>query len=265
MHLTHRIFAAAIGTLIWSLALVAQASLISNGDFETVTSTGSPASFAGWNGVGQKADASTFPSVISGTYSAELRKSSTTSYLQQTFSGARSDFAFDMDFAVFPAADSNPNRTMNVLLYYRESPSSNMVNMRIGADNQLSVVGNNSWQNIGSLTAIPTIDTGISGVWDGETPTINHLTILGHFNGSSPYYDVTLNGQTVTDLEFFQGPVPSGTDNFVRTVRLQSGYSDSNWLADNVTIAAVPEPTLLVSWLGLVGVGLLGWMRRRRS
>ncbi len=76
---------------------------------------------------------------------------------------------------------------------------------------------------------------------------------------------MTLNGVTVTGLSYFQGTAPGGTNDSVAMVRLRSAGSDSNWLANNVTLAAVPEPSTFVLFASSIVLGLALLGARRRS
>jgi len=183
------------------LAAPAQASLIQNGNFEQVSGS----TFTGWTYMGTGASVEN-SSVISGTYSAEIvGPIPTGSGLIQSFTEQLSSFVFECDFAVFPVTS---NRSMNILLYYH--PTDNrMINLRVGPNNILQAYNGSAWQNLGSLTALTTADTGTPGVWDGETPKVNHLMVLGYLSptgGSS--YDVILNGVAVSGVSHFQGGAP---------------------------------------------------------
>ena len=245
-----------------ALTNTATANLIANGDFETLGAGGADV-FANWTEYSNGALAESVV-VIGGDYSAELVRGSG-SYLQQAPTVSLADFWFEMDFAVFPRTS---NRTLNVLLYYGPGQSTQMINLRVGDNNQLQAYNGSSFQPIGTLTAETTVDSGGDGLWTDETPTTNHLKIVGHFSDSTPSYDITLdNGvttDTVTGITFFQGTIPGGSTTAVNLIRLQSSSSDSNWLADNVAFI-VPEPGML-AMLGTVLLGLLlaGRCRRRR-
>jgi hypothetical protein len=182
-------------------------------------------------------------SVISGDHSAEIVRPRGNNLFQAP-GKAVSSFEFRMDFAVF-SLTGDGDRTMNVLLYSGPGASRIAVNMRVGGGNRLQAHDGSAWQNIGNLTALPTADAGAEGVWDGEQPVVNRLTIVGHLAAQVPYYDVTLNSQTVKHVRLFQQSFPDGAT--VGRVQLQSLNAASNWLADNLSLVPGPEPEELPS------------------
>lgn len=233
--------------LVVTLALGAhaRAEMIQNGDFEdTWTGTLAPHwTETLWSDM----QPSTSPSVIAGTYSAEIFNGTTSQNVAET----QYDFTFKMDFAVFdlPSGD----RTMHVSL--ENSSSSSLITMRVTAGNVLQIYGGGSWNNVGSLVANATTDAGTTGEWGDETPVVNSLEIVARFSDPTPTYDVTLNDTTVSNLTYsHQDPLTDG----VAEVSLHGASSDSNWLADNVSM--VPEPTTM----GLLGAGAIGLLVRRK-
>ncbi|MDY0170336.1 MAG: hypothetical protein RBS80_27575 [Thermoguttaceae bacterium] len=237
-------------------AYPAPAGLIANGNFESVS--GDPLKFDGWT----YDDATRFTvqsrpggSVISGNYSAEIVRGNVHN-LYQTPSEAVSSFIFNMDFAVFP---NTGDRTMNTQLWWAAGGASDIaVQLRVGSDNRLQAYDGGAWRNIGTLAADTTVDTGTPNVWNGEEPVVNHLSIVGHFGATAPYYDVTLNANTVSNLQFFQSTVPAGAT--VGPIRFQANNGASNWLVDNVSF--VPEPSGAAMLGALVLFALAPWRRR---
>ncbi len=228
----------------------AAADLLANGNFAATAEGG----FERWTtraGRVRVQDAS----VIAGDRSAEIVGPHSDS-LHQTPADAVSSFVFRMDFAVFEIA-SGGDRTMNVLLYCGPGASSIAVNMRVGGGNRLQAFDGTAWRNIGNLTARTTADTGEPGVWDGEPPGVNRLELVGHLDADIPYYDVTLNGNTVKHVRFFQQSLPAAA--VVGRVQLQALNSQGNWLADNVSLAPGPEPEALTP-VDLLGEFLEGPM-----
>ena len=228
-----------------SEAVAAPAGLIANGDFQLVAD-GKPSDWTSQPGRVRLQDAS----VISGEYSAEIVGPHGSS-MHQMIREAVSSFVFKMDFAAFHVAEGD--RSMNVVLYCGPGASSIAINMRVGRGNRLQAHDGSSWHDIGSLTAKTTRDAGTPGVWDGESPVVNQLTIVGHLVAKVPYYDVTLNGDTVKFVRMFQQALPAGAA--LSRVQLQAFNSAGNWLADNLSLTPgpapeeVPMPKLLAGFL----------------
>jgi hypothetical protein len=224
-------FAASVLFVAPSL-LAASDELIANGDFLSAAD-GSPEHWTSQPGRVRVQNAS----VISGDYSAEIVRPHSNN-LYQTPGKPVSSFVFQMDFAVFNLAGGD--RTMNLLIYCGPAASSIAINMRVGAGNRLEAHDGSGWRNIGNLTAKLTTDSGAEGTWDGEQPVANRLTIVGHLVAAVPYYDVTLNGETVRYLRLFQQTLPAGAT--VSRVQLQALNAPSNWLADNLSLIPGPAP-----------------------
>lgn len=246
------------------LAGPAQASLIQNGNFESVTND----KFDFWTYVGSGAYVES-SEVISGSHSAGILKGGGASYIYQSPSEAISAFVFECDFAVFPVPE-NGNRSLNVLLFYH--PTENrMINLRVGPNNILQAYDGSGWQPlisvVGPLTARTTTDIGNDGIWNGETPVVNHLMVLGWLGSSTPTYDVILNGISVSGISYFQGGTPSSPYNTIYQVRFQGSSSDKNWLVDNAVFMRIPEPStgVLLGVGGLLGLAGLFWRRRRQK
>lgn len=235
------VLAAALG------ARAASAGLIANGNFQSM--------------VEGKCDHWTFQaarvrmqdaSVISGEYSAEIVRPHSGN-LYQSPCEAVSSFVFQMDFAVFDMAAGGGDRTMNLVVYRAPGASSIAINMRVGGGNGLQAHDGSTWRDIQNLTARTTPDSAAEGVWNGEEPVVNQLTIVGHLAAEVPYYDVTLNGNTVKHVRLFQQPLPAGAA--VGRVQLQAFNAQSNWLADGVSLTPgpvpeeIPAPNLLTGFL----------------
>ena len=120
------------------LAGPAQASLIQNGDFESVTNN----KFDSWTYQGSGAYVESYE-VISGFHSAGIlsKGGESSSYIYQSPSEAISAFVFECDFAVFSVPE-NGNRNLNVLLFYHPSE---MINLRVGPNNILQAYGGSGW------------------------------------------------------------------------------------------------------------------------
>jgi len=243
------------------LAGPAQASLITNGNFESVTG----GKFDGWTYSPTFGALVESQSVISGAYSAEIITGGgpISSYVQQTPSELISGFVFECDFAVFPVP-TDGNRSANILLFYHPTDL-RLINLRVGPGNRLQAYDGSAWQNLGSLTALTTQDANTLNVWDGETPVVNHLMVIGRLAPTGSTYDVILNGISVSGLTYFQGTPPDSSFHTIQWVRLQGSSSDKNWLADNVVFMRIPEPStgVLLGVGGLLGLVGMFWRRRR--
>ena len=176
-------------------------------------------------------------SVISGQASAEILRPHPNN-LYQNVAESVSSFVFRMEFAVFDVADGD--RSMNVLLYCGPGARSIAVNMRVGAGNRLQAFDGHAWRNLGELRALVTADPGRQGVWEGQQPVVNRLEVTGHLAARVPYYDVTLNGQTLAHVQFFQQALAA--DAHLGRVQLQALNASGNWLADQISLRPGPEP-----------------------
>jgi len=222
------------------------AGLIANGNFQSVSEQGPD----GWTGPAGRIRLQD-SSVISGDYSVEVLRPYNNS-LYQAPSEPVSSFVFQMDFAVFGMV-AGGDRTMNILLYCGPGARSIAINMRVGGGDRLQAHDGTGWRNIGNLTAATTNDTGTKATWDGEQPVVNRLTIAGHLGAEVPYYNVTLNDETVKHVRLLQQAVPAGA--VVGRVQLQAYNAPSNWLADNISLVPgpapeeIPSPKLLAGFL----------------
>lgn len=235
--------------------LVNSGGLISNGNFETAS--GDPLTFTGWTYNGTAAIVQT-DSVISGSRSAEIVRGGGR-YLQQQATEAMATFSFEMDFAVFPV--TGEQRSMNLLLKEGTSGANRAMNFRVKGGGQLQVHDGSTWQAIGSLTANVTTDTNALLEWNGEEPVANHLKIVGYLSDpNNRYYNVTLNGSSVNDLQWFSQGLSPATISYIQ---LNGASSASNWLVDNVSFT-IPEPSS-AAMLGVVLLLAAAPRRRRRD
>ncbi len=175
-------------------------------------------------------------SVIAGSHSVEIVRPHGNN-LHQSPDGAISSFVFRMAFAVFP---NHGDRTMNALIYCGPDAHRIAINMRVGSGNRLEAHDGSGWRTLGNLTARTTADPDMQGVWEGQKPVVNQLVIAGHLAAQVPYYDVTLNGDTVQHVQVFQQSLPP--EAVVGRVQLQALNASSNWLADNVSLAPGSAP-----------------------
>ena len=223
----------------------APAELVANGDLESTS--GDPLRFTDWDYSGSGALIES-ASAIAGQYSAEIVAGS--NYIGQDFSPL-DYFNFGMDFAVFPVGN---NRTMHVQL---SDGGTIVVQLRVGAGNNLQAYDGSAWRDIAGLPAVQTTpDTGTADVWDGEERVVNSLRVVAYLDAAEPYYNVTLNDNTVQGVTFIRN-----TGYPINTVRLAGISANSNWLADNVSL--IPEPSSAAMFLSFLLLTLIG--RHRRS
>jgi hypothetical protein len=247
-----------VAVAILSLCVAAPASAASinlvNGDFETV----SGGAFTGWSMSPSVQSAS----VISGTYSAECKREGSGSGMDALQDLAFApDCTFSADFACFPTS-SNDNRTFSLHFLYGGGASS-ATNFRVVGNGVFQIYNGSSYQTISGLTAQTTVDAGGDLAWNGETPVVNHIEIATHYSAATPSYDVTLNGAKVSGITWFQNNSPNASYTTTR-VTLAGDACVSNFLADNMSITTVPEPsTLVLSIVGLVGLTAYAWRKRK--
>lgn len=245
--------AAVLSLCVVSVASAASINLV-NGDFETV----SGGAFTGWSMSPSVQSAS----VISGTYSAECQRESVGSGMDalQTV-GFAPDGTFSADFACF-AASSEDSRTFSLHFLYGGGAAS-ATNFRVVGNGVFQIYNGSSYQTISGLTAQTTVDAGADLAWNGETPVVNHIEIATHYSAATPSYDVTLNGAKATGIAWFQHNTPNASY-ATTTVTLAGDSCVSNFLADNMSFTAVPEPsTVVLALSGLVGLTAYAWRKRK--
>ena len=274
-----RLMIGIVGVLATMLGTAAQADLIVNGGFEDQTPP-----FDSWIGSAMSTAQAETSSVISGAVSAEIASKTT---LIQDFTGNEtpSFFKFGCDFAYFDAGTSNNVQT--ILSPYANSAL--LINMVINPSGNLTIFGDGDGNpdngNTGfaywdtGLDAIPSTDTGVIGDFDGETVAngnlvVNHLEVTVHglsLRGTSgkydPLYDVTLNGNTASNLTYFHhaynGVGDYSTMSFGRLRLAEATHTNARTLFDNVSVVSIPEPSTIILLL-LGAAGLFANARRRR-
>ena len=147
---------------------------------------------------------------------------------------------FDMDFSLLEGS----TRALGVNLYV-DVEGSEVGTERIVMKSQeghIYLAGGpdavSGWSDLGLANALETSGSA----WNGQDPIVNHLIVNGYFDAETPYYTVTLNGETSDPITYWLygvGTVISGsTINVVCLAGAWSGGSgDVNcWLADDVSL-----------------------------
>ncbi len=107
--------------------------------------------------------------------------------------------------------------------------------------------------NLGMVAFVATLDTGGRGIFTGADPVADKVIRVGD----------ALDGSTVSILRFFIHGLNDGGQ-----LAFRAGLADGRsgvYRADPVVQQVIPEPTtvtLLV--IGLVGVGVAAWRRKKK-
>ena len=275
--MSRRIICACLGVfcLVATTGAPVMANLITNGGFEDVTS----GRFDGWtytNLAGNPtsdpvAAVSTFPEVIDGTNSARLLYSGAGNLGQTVSATELSDFAIDFDFAVLSSVSTSWDTLGAGGI---DSVGTGVCNVSVGYD----ASGNASlryhtasgWVDTG-LDVSPTTDIlGDRAFDDGETPVINHLRLVGrNFGTDDAELTIFLTGGAIDGSFTADGSaghsLPTNSASAALAgFKFYGIYRELEFLADNVSVSQVPEP----SSLALLAVGLFGLAvgtRRKRK
>ena len=255
---------AAIAVLL-AVSPVSAGTLV-NGDFESL----SGGNFTGWTAMPGGAPGLALvesSSVFSGNYSGEVQTNAIT---WQNGLDYYPECTYSMDFAYFEPAYLN---VYTYLAFYDSSSQDGSSVCKAGVawrvdNNGAFYLYDASTIKISQFTVVPTVDDGGDGLWNGETPVMNHLELTTHFGGATPYYDMTVNGVTLTGLNYANqnpGLGSSLADVDAMAFRLQGHPAQAgNWLVDNIIMAPVPEPSVIIMVIGgLVGLLAYAWRKRK--
>ena len=258
--------------LVATMSSTSMANLITNGDFESVTE----GTFDYWTGPTTYTVA-TDPMNIGGTNSARLLKGGTAGagMMKQTFDvDGLSDFQIDFDFAflwggvsvrefaLFTYAGStivdnvsmwSTSGTGHIIQYHGTTAAGNPA--------QTTFHSTSPWM-LGDVTT----DTGILKVFDGETPDVNHLTMVGRGYGTENYsLEITIDSVERGTLVWpITNHLEDGTSLAIDTIAFYGGGGAVDCLVDNVSVVEVPEPgTIVLLLTGLVGLVCSIWKRRQ--
>jgi hypothetical protein len=244
-------------------------NLIANGDFETSTS----GKFDSWNYTpgttgGAVAGASSSPTVIGGAHSALCYAgSSTGGRLWQVFSAEGfSDFQVDFDFAVLP--DTTGSRTFSLLFFGNvvDPTGANVQQtLRVNGASSNRLEWNSwtttsehasGWISTGFYANATTDINGDKAFDDGESPVVNHLTIVGKNYATKGVTKVTLNGSSYSYTD-------SGQNAAVKSIGFYGQGCSAHFLVDNVVVS-VPEPSAITIVLtGICGLLAYAWRKRK--
>ncbi|MEM8945904.1 MAG: PEP-CTERM sorting domain-containing protein [Planctomycetota bacterium] len=230
--------------LIAISANTANASLLTNGDFETGDLTGwtEPVTPSGWS-VGTPALSGGFSAISAppGAFNKTLR---------QEVSPLTDDTTLTMQFSA-PSSTTSSARSLN---FYLEASNFFRMNLRIvdeGSDGDGDL---QAFDNVASTPASgwTTLLNDIS--FDtAHTLTVN-VTGLGTVDTASFTADV--DGNTSAPIQAFQSGIPFSIS------RVELVNNNIGWTVDNVTLSVIPEPASL-ALLGFSGIAMV--IRRRGS
>jgi len=243
------------------------AELVDNGRFEDITA----GTFDSWSYTpattgGQVAVPSLTPTVIEGTSSAMMLHGSTAGgrLWQQVSPTDLSNFRWELDFAILPF--SSGSRSLSILTFWQPdvlSSTHNVDSVRVNAQNHIEFYNSSTpWVDTG-LIANTTVDINNDQAFDdGETPVVNHLEFLGLGYGTpNQSLTITLNGNTYPSSGTTSGTV---NNHAVKYFAFAGDICAADFLVDNVSFTAVPEPTSMVLLAGgLLGLLACAWRKRK--
>jgi len=240
---------------------------ISNGDFESWTNATTPDS---WE---RNALAATQVTGLDGSgYAAQLGSPAFgAAYMQQTFTHVFGAFSMQVDFQLLASGDVTPSvtpsRTFNVGL---RQDGTTIINLRLNEDaatgnplGSVEMYDGSGWQSVEDAggTQSEYVTDPTSGSSD-----VYRLTISGVINDASSSYDVELWNVTdgtlaasATNITYFQG-----LSDHINQVQFVRGRSEGDYIVDNVSVTAIPEPGVYALLAGALSLGLV-MIRRRRG
>ncbi len=224
------------GVLIVGLA-PSRAQILVNGNFET-------GGFTGWTNTASATIDSVAP--LAGSYSAVLPVTPGTGGAHTLTQG----FAPQTGRTTTQFIFSMPDPAVRGLQFYlRDSSALHQINLQVidlnndgTGDVQIYNTPNSAFRTV--LTDVVTFNQ----------PTTLSLTIKGY--GTSFNYDLTVGGQTVTGLSFYQFNKP--TD--LAEIDFVNQFQSSGFEVDNVSVTVVPEPATT----GILAIGGIAILLARR-
>lgn len=230
---------------------------------ELIVDGGFEAGGMGWGGLGDALSLTTDSITGLNSVSSPAGNRSGFPYLWQDFttSSAVAGTVFSTSFSSNGTAGNSTDRPFNVYLTSSADgggnaiPTDSYINIRAESDGSLDI------HNVGSgwtsLFGSGSVD--YSPASNGSGFAENFLSVSFNGFGGTLNYDVTLNGNTVSNVSLFQ----TGTSfDELSGVYFISKYG--NVTIDNVSVltSAVPEPSALALF-AFAGIGMIA--RRRRS
>jgi hypothetical protein len=258
-----------------------------NGNFESVTA----GKFDGWEAKDKISNptytaytVATSPMNIAGTNSARIISygkstgdSASAGTMWQKFDVAGlADFKIDCDLA-FLDVGTTSDREFSLLTYaadgttivdnvavYRANSNPNSTHIleyngtTAGSTTQSWLYNSINWQ-FGNVTT----NVNVAKTFDGETPAVNHLTMLGSGYGTANYsLKITFNDVNWTLTNHLRAA--TNNDKAISYIAFfgRSGTIDGDFLVDNVTVTPEPGSIVLVV-TGLIGLLCYGWRRQK--
>ncbi len=243
------VLAVVVGVL--AVGRLAQANMLTNGNFEDTSGT-FPNGWLVSGGVAGQESTTAQNLVISGSES--LRVSGGVGNVTQTIATDLADFTLSFDW-LRPFASIPANRTMN--LHLRDGTATPFINMRVepvNGDTELALqVFDGGWTDLDPAGAATQL------ILETETAYTITITASG-FGAAGATYDLSVVGGSVnesfTAVDLYQND-PFSAGELVNTVRFDRQGSHGSSTFDNVTLT--PEPASLA----LLGLGGLAVLRRR--
>ena len=212
-----------------------------NGNFESVIA----GSFPGWEtGNSNKTyTVATSPLNIDGDASCQMLHGSTEGGIlkRQFDTEGLSNFRVEMDLAFLVEQSTGSSERLFSVITYGADGSTVADSLGIlGAEAQLKAWNNGAWEASGAF-ADPTLDTGTSDSFDGETPVVNHLVLEGEGYGTENYsLTVTLTGD-YTYTHTYTNHLGAGNSVAPGYIAFYGGGCVSDFLVDNITVEAISE------------------------
>ncbi len=260
--------------LLTALLCTSAQAVVTNGDFEDLTGWGAQGTAqppAGWTLAGGEVNPvaqQTGSSAIGGAGTSARFSENANSFRIQQAQTINSPWQFDFDFAAEDAGDAG-GRTVDLALSLAEGGNIFMRVVDVG-DNGLGDVQFHDASGAGWTSVAALADSVLFSADVSAAHSANHIRIQSNFEDGTPTYDVTLsnaNGSVAAlDVSLFSfGSLPAVNGGGITNVAFfESATPGAAWLLDNVTLAAVPEPTSTVL-VGLAGVLFCANQWRRRN
>jgi hypothetical protein len=174
----------------------------------------------------------------------------------------------DREFSLMTYAANGTTIVDNVAVYRANLVSNNHILEYYGTTasttNQNFIYSHSADPIIGwQFANVTTPDVNVAKTFDGETPVLNHLTLVGTGYGTPDYsLKITLNGVDWTLTNHLRGSTNNNLPISYIGFFGRSGTIDGDFLVDNV--AVIPEPGSIVLLVtGLIGLVCYAWRRQK--